>query len=65
MVFQSHLTNWRFGTRMPPMGEFREFLKVYSHHSPVRAIRVKEFLDLEKTMTGVGLCPHRNDDILL
>jgi hypothetical protein len=41
---------------MPPMGEFLEFLKVYSHDLPIRVIRVKEFLDLEKTMIGVGLC---------
>jgi hypothetical protein len=29
---------------------FANFLKVYSRHSPVRAIRVKEFLNLEKAM---------------
>jgi hypothetical protein len=43
-----------FGTRMPPMDEYHEFLKAYSRHSLIRAIRVWEFPDAEK---AVSSCP--------
>ena len=45
---------------MPQMNEFRKSIKVYSLHSPIRAIRVIKKPDFEKTL---NLGKARIDDI--